>query len=95
MARNNVVKYDSDTAITTTEATDIFGATKADTEFSMIRVWNETDKDITLRFGSGEGNKFLAKSGDNVSQPFYCTGKVALSAPASSTGNLFIQLTDG
>ena len=92
---NEVVNYDSAAVIGTTPTENIFGASKADLEFNMIRVNNETDKDITLSFGYGAGNNFIAKSGDNILQAFSCTGKCALSAASDSTGNLFIQLTKG
>jgi hypothetical protein len=92
---NEVVYYDSSDAITDTKTTDIFGVTKVDNNYNMLRIKNDTDKDVIVTFGNG-ANNYLAKSGENILQAFSCSAKVALSvASGSSTGNFFIQLSKG
>ena len=94
-ARNLVATYNSDTAITDTEATDVMGSDVAEWEFSLIRIKNDTGATINARFGNGN-NVYVILPDENVCHPFKCTGKVALSVDSgSTTGNLFIQLTAG
>jgi len=91
---NEVINYDSATAITTTPTEDIFGAAKSDQQYNMIRVKNEDALDVILTFGNN--NTFIAKAGDDILQAFSCTADVSLSvASGSTTGNIFIQLTKG
>ena len=90
---NQVIKYNSDTAITDTK-TDIFDAIVADQEYTDLRIKNETGVDVIVTFG--ESNEYIAKADENIIQAFRCSGDVKLSvatADSPTVGNFFIQLT--
>ena len=93
---NEVINYDSATAITTTPAVILDFPSH---EYNVIRVKNEDTLDINLFFtdsssSTGEGNKYIVKAGDDLLHAFKCSGRVLASvASGSTTGNLFIQLT--
>ena len=92
---NEVIQYDSATAITVTPAVIL---NEPGHEYNVIRVKNEDVLDINLYFtdsstSNGAGNKYIVKAGDDLLHAFKCSGRVLAAVSAgSTTGNLFVQL---
>jgi len=90
---NQVISYNDIVSLTTTPQA-LFSAVVKDQEYNMLRVKNETGVDVILTFG--ESNTYIVKSGDDLIQPFLCSGYVRASvATGTAAGNLFVQLTMG
>lgn len=90
---NQVLSFNQSGELNTTPVS-LFDAKVKDQHFSMLRVKNEVGVDVILTFGSS--NTYRVKAGDDLIQPFFCSGDVKASIDAgTATGNLFVQLTMG
>jgi len=90
---NQVLSFNASGDLSTTPL-QLFDSKVKDQEYNMLRVKNEIGVDVILTFGLN--NTYRVKSGDDLIQPFRCSGDVKASVDTgTATGSLFVQLTMG